>query len=80
MTLVCESDCLSVVGSVAVAVEGAGLGASMWLCEAEGERRGVASDTGLTRAAISMLAELSGRHKDSLCQCFFVDATRLAPA
>ena len=71
-------DCLGVEGSVAF--ESAGLDASMMLCEPEGERRGAVSDTGLTRAAISMLAEWSGRHKYSLCSRFFVDATRLAPA
>ena len=70
-----ECDCLGVAGSVAL--ESAGLGASILLCEPEGERRGSASDTGLTRAAISMLAELCGLHKYGLCQCFFVVATLL---
>jgi hypothetical protein len=53
MTLVC--DCLGVAGCVALELEIAG-GASMLLCEPDGERRGSDSDTGLTRAAISMLA------------------------
>lgn len=78
MVVARECDSLGVVGSVAL--ESAGLGASMLLCEPEGERRGAVSDTGLTRAAIFMLAEWSGRHKYSLCSRFFVDATRLAPA
>ena len=54
ISLVC--DCLGVSGSVALS--NAGLGASMLLCEPDGERRGSDSDTGLTRAAISILAEL----------------------
>lgn len=64
MMVVC--DCLGVAGRVAL--ESAGLGASILLCEPEGERRGSASD-GLTKSAISMLAELRGLHKYALCLC-----------
>lgn len=53
-----------------IADEDAGLGASM-VCEPDGERRGSASDTGFTSAAISMLAVGRGSYLCSL-HCFVV--------
>lgn len=78
LLLAWECDSLGVAGRVAL--ESEGLGANMLPCEPEGERRGSVSDTGLTRAAMSMLAVCCGRHKYGLCQCFFVVATLLGGA